>query len=684
MHKKDFTSFDVAVVVHELQNVVTNSRVNNIYQLNDKSLQLKLHKPDQPPLLLTLEAGRRLNLTAYALEKPRMPPAFCMALRKYLRNAWFRSVEQQEFERIATFRFDTKTGMKHLILELFGEGNLILTNEKNEILHALVHKRMRDRNILRGEVYKFPPASGKNPFKATREDLTAMLQETGDAQVVRILARGLGLGGTYAEETLLRARIEKSRSSARLGEAEVGAIYDSLRGLLSDVSAFKVEPQVVLDEAGEFLDVVPFRLRRYENCKKQTYPTFNEALDEFYLRVTADEKAVEFTSSSGEFKRRVGKLRHVVEEQELALSEAEIKAELDCQIGNVIYAHSVEIQTLLDRFNKAKLEGRDLAAVVSETSKAKVAGEGAGVVFESFDQRNLALNLCVEDLRFSVVFRKSLFENAAVYYERGKKLKQKAAGATAALEESRGKLAEAEKRMSEAESEKLAKPAELMEDFVKRRVEAKEWFEKFRWFRSSEAFLIVAGKDAVSNEVLIKKHVEKGEPVFHADVAGSPFVVIKTEGKSVGEQTLLEAGEFAATHSRAWREGLGSADVYWVTRDQLSKTGPSGEFVAHGAFAVVGKRNWLRGVPLRVAVGVVDNSGELRFVGGPVDAVKAVAQAFVVLTPGDLMGKELLRRVLQGLAVKLPKEQREKVSHSSVELVREFVPYTKGRITESS
>jgi hypothetical protein len=44
----------------------------------------------------------------------------------------------------------------------------------------------------------------------------------------------------------------------------------------------------------------------------------------------------------------------------------------------------------------------------------------------------------------------------------------------------------------------------------------------------------------------------------------------------------------------------------------------------------------------------------------------------------------LLRRVLQGLAVKLPKEQREKVSHGSVELVREFVPYTKGRIVAGS
>jgi hypothetical protein len=252
------------------------------------------------------------------------------------------------------------------------------------------------------------------------------------------------------------------------------------------------------------------------------------------------------------------------------------------------------------------------------------------------------------------------------------------------LEESRRKLAEAEKRLSAAEAVKLSKPAEVMEDFVKRKVEGKAWFEKFRWFTSSEGYLVVAGKDTVSNEVLVKKHAEKDDVVFHADIMGAPFVVVKTEGKTPSDQTLREAGEFAAAFSRAWREGLGALDVYWVKPDQLSKTGPSGEYVAHGAFAVVGKRNWLRGLPLKMAVGVVDDEGEVRFVGGPVDAVKTKAKVYVVLGPGDMMGKEILKKILQALAVKLPKEQREKIAKASIEQVRELVPYTKGRIAEVS
>jgi hypothetical protein len=219
-----------------------------------------------------------------------------------------------------------------------------------------------------------------------------------------------------------------------------------------------------------------------------------------------------------------------------------------------------------------------------------------------------------------------------------------------------------------------------MEELVKRKVKGKEWFEKFRWFISSDGFLVVAGKDSVSNEVLVKKHTGKDDAVFHADVAGAPFVVVKTEGKEPSEQTLREAGEFAAAFSRGWREGLAAVDVYWVKPDQLSKTGPSGEFVAHGAFAIVGKRNWFRGVPLKTAVGVVEGD-EVSFIGGPVDAVKARAKVYVTLVPGDVTGKELLKQVLRALAGKLPKEQRETVASASVEKVREFLPYTTGRIT---
>jgi predicted ribosome quality control (RQC) complex YloA/Tae2 family protein len=675
--KKDFTSFDLYAIVGELKDKITGSRVNNVYQLDAKTLLLKLHKMNEPPMRLVLEAGRRLHLTNYSLEKPQTPPAFCMTLRKYLPGAWIDNVEQYEFERIVMFRFKAKAGYLQLILELFGEGNIILTGERDGILQAMFFKRMRDRNIIRNEVYQSPPSLGKNPFKITRKEVEEGLKLAADADVVRAIVRFLGLGGVYAEELLQRANVAKTKACNLLTSADFDAIFAALQELLSTVSN-KLEPMIVLDAAGSFKDVVPFKLKRFEDLQAQPFANFSDALDEFYARVTAAEKAVSGIDIS-QHKREAERLKRMITEQDQALSEDERKMQRDKLIGDVIYAHFGELQALLEKFSTAWQEGKDLGSVDLEVLAAKESGKALGQYFESFDSRNLAVNVRVGDLPFSLNLRRTLYENAAEFYDRGKRAKQKMAGVSTALEDSRKKLVEIEKRLSEVEALKNAAPAEALEELASRRIEAKEWFEKFRWFKSTEGFLVVAGKDAVSNEVLIKKYTATYDIVFHVDIVGSPFAVIKTEGKEPGAQTLRETAEFAAAFSRAWREGMGSVDVYWVKPDQLSKSGPSGEFVPHGAFTVLGKRNWMRGTSLRLAVGLAEGE-EPYFVGGPVDAVRAHAKIYVVIVPGDATGKDMLKQILRSLTLRLPKDQRDKMGKTSIESVREFVPYTKARI----
>jgi hypothetical protein len=256
-------------------------------------------------------------------------------------------------------------------------------------------------------------------------------------------------------------------------------------------------------------------------------------------------------------------------------------------------------------------------------------------------------------------------------------------GAKAALEETRKKLMEVESQIKKAEALEHITPVQQEEEFAKRKVKHKEWFEKFRWFTSSDGFLVVAGKDAVSNEVLIKKHTDLHDIVFHADIVGAPFAVIKTNGKTPSNQCLHEAGEFAAAFSKGWREGFGSIDVYWVKPEQLSKGGPSGEYVSRGGFVVSGKRNWTRNVALRIAIGISIEDSGLRLAGGPIDAVKARTGEYVTIAPGQQKGKELAKHILKILATKVPKSYREKVLKASVEDIREFIPYNQGRVLDA-
>lgn len=230
-------------------------------------------------------------------------------------------------------------------------------------------------------------------------------------------------------------------------------------------------------------------------------------------------------------------------------------------------------------------------------------------------------------MRIKLDSKKSLEKNAEVYFEKSKKAKRKLEGAREALQRSLKKLEKLEKEHKEASVEKKQK--------VK-----KEWYEKFRWFFSSEGFLCIGGRDATTNEIVIKKHTDKEDIVFHTSMAGSPFFVIKTEGKKVGEATLEEVSQATASYSRAWKTGLAFADVFYVKPEQVTKEAKAGEFVPHGAFMVYGKKNNMSS-DLKIAVGVKDG----KIIGGPVNAIKSQTKDFVIVIQGDKKPSDIAKKI---------------------------------------
>lgn len=679
MQKKEFSSVDIAVLVQELKDVIVNSRVNKIYQFDKKTIILKLHKTDSPQLRLVMEAGRRIHLTSYVLKPPKIPPGFCMALRKHLSGAWIDKIEQYKFERIVLLHLRKRTGNWKLILELFGEGNIILTDEKNIILQALIFKRMRDRNIIRNEIFKFPPSRSKNPFEMIKEDIKQGIVEFGETEVVRAIARLLGFGGFYSEEILSRANIEKNKLCNALQDSDFEAIFSSIQNILSAITLSKTQPSLILDENDQFLDAIPFELNRYKSFSSKVFKTFNEVIDRFYLKDTAHKKAI-VGGHVNKLEKEVERLERIISKQKQVLDDGKKSILNNKILGDTIYSHSGEIQMLLDYFSVTNRVGKEWATMFKAVLDAKKAGKAPAILVESFDSRNLLANIYVDGLRFNLNLRKTLFENAANYYDLSKKSKQKSVGAISALKNSSNQLEELQTILRKTKDATEGKPDQILTELEKSKIQNKKWYEKFRWFKDSTGFLVVAGKDSVSNEVLIKKYTESDDPVFHADITGAPFVVIKTNGQPASEQSIFEAGEFAASFSRAWRVGAGSADVYWVTPSQLSKGGPSGEYVSKGSFVVTGKRNWLRNIPLKLAIGLIKEDNDFSFIGGPLNSVRKLTNYYVIIIPGDLKGKDLLTKVMRSLILKIPKKLRETTPKTSIEQIRAFIPFTKGRI----
>ena len=115
--------------------------------------------------------------------------------------------------------------------------------------------------------------------------------------------------------------------------------------------------------------------------------------------------------------------------------------------------------------------------------------------------------------------------------------------------------------------------------------------------------LIIGGKDAKSNEMVVKKPLEPQDLFFHADVTGASATVLK-EGTKATIENKKAAACIAAAYSRAWQAGLSTIDVYAVPSAQVKLSAKSGEYLAKGAFVIEGKREWFRNTELALALTV--------------------------------------------------------------------------------
>jgi len=236
-------------------------------------------------------------------------------------------------------------------------------------------------------------------------------------------------------------------------------------------------------------------------------------------------------------------------------------------------------------------------------------------------------------VKLTLDINKSLEHNASMYYDKAKKAKKKIVGAKEALIESHKKLKKLEKEQLKQE---------IIEKEKVNISKEKEWYEKFHWFISSEGFLVIGGRDATTNEILIKKHTEKNDVVFHTDMVGSPFFVIKTNNKEPSEKTLREVADATVSYSKAWKLGIDSTPVFHCKPEQLTKEAKSGEFVPKGGFVTTGKLDYIDN-KINIAIGMKDN----KIMGGPLEAVEKNCEKFVKIERGSEKPSSVAKFILK-------------------------------------
>jgi len=237
-------------------------------------------------------------------------------------------------------------------------------------------------------------------------------------------------------------------------------------------------------------------------------------------------------------------------------------------------------------------------------------------------------------MQITLSLKKTIEQSANDYFEKSKKLRRKVDGCKEIIAKFQAQLATLEKKQKlEEERVSVEKPKRTL-----------DWYEKFRWFRTSEGLLCIGGRDATTNEVVIKKHTDPNDVVFHTEMSGSPFFVLKTEGKTPNEASLQEAADATATFSRAWKLDLPSAEVFSVNPSQVSKQAPSGEYMSKGSFMITGKRTNHRAT-VNCATGSLDG----KIMSGPVSAISANCKDYFVIKQGKGKPSDCAKKIAKKL-----------------------------------
>jgi predicted ribosome quality control (RQC) complex YloA/Tae2 family protein len=453
------------------------------------------------------------------------------------------------------------------------------------------------------------------------------------------------MGGTYGEEVCLVAGVDKNKPAADLSPQEIERVHQALREVfLNDT----LDPHIVLDN-GEPVDVLSRPLKIYEGLEQKRFATFSEAIDAFFVEKEEDEE------------KKKNPLDRRIELQQKAIEEFEAQEKAFIAKGELVYQIYGSVEQILRVVADAKAKGFSYNQIWE-----RISGSGlpqAKTILSLDGQGEMRVLLEGEELELHAGL--SVPQNAQRYYEKAKEMARKGSGAKEAL------VITKQLREGKTAAPKKTRPV----SFYRRR--KPKWYERFRWFFSSDGFMVLGGRDADTNEEIYTKYMERRDLVLHTDAPGAPLTVIKTEGEIVPKSTLEEAAQFAVSYSSVWKGGLVAADCYLIKGDQVSKTPESGEFLKKGAFVIRGERTYFKDTPLGLALGLADGV----LVGGPVSAVKPKADPVVEIEPGELNADDLAKKVYRQFSDQVEDRAFLK-SVASVDQMVQFLPPGGSRIKD--
>ena len=333
--KKELSGVDVYHFVQELK-TFEGGKVEKVYQWEDDDAFLfRLYARGNKNQLRVVLPGLAY-LTQKRIKAPRMPPGFCRFLRKHVQGGRIEKVKQKQFDRLIEIQLSTKHGQRILIFELFKPSNIVVLDHEKNIIHPFRRQSFKDRQIKSRHPYTYPPLKPNIPTKTFQEFNNLLASE--EKNLGKNLATTCGLGGTYAEEVIQRAKQSHNAIYNDLSEEQRKIVYNAVQSLFEETNPCKTDKDEVFPVKMQSKNVV------------ETYDSFSEAIDSQFTFTQVATKTARKSSKN--------KWEAIINAQENQVKKLTEKIEENQEKAEWLYEHYNEVKTLIKKIQEAVEEER--------------------------------------------------------------------------------------------------------------------------------------------------------------------------------------------------------------------------------------------------------------------------------------------------------------------------------------
>lgn len=522
------------IVKNELTPLI-GSRVDKVYQPSREELVISLRTFRDGTKKLIFSANSmsaRVNLTEAAFENPQQPPMLCMLMRKHLGGGRLIDIRQDGLERILYFDFECTNEIgdivtNTLIAEIMGRHSNIILVRDGRVVDSV--KRITDdissvRRVLPNIEYETPPREDRLCLlDCSAEDVLSAIENSPDRLSKKLTAVLEGVSPVFARECAYYAAKDVDAVCNELSDSA----RDRLKFILNKAKKAldgNAEFTVISELNGKKKDFCFINIEQYSTAMLISHAgSANALLDSFFTAAGKTERTKQ---------RAHDLLKLLMNAYERVSRKLELqKKELsDCSEREVFRVCGDLINANIYRLEKGMTK-----AVLED--------------FYTGEPREIAL-----DSRLTPA------QNAQKYYNEYRKLDTAEKMLTDLIAKGKQELvyidsvfdavSRTDSETDLAEIRRELREQGYLRGGVRPDEKVKKQSEPLK-FRSTDGFEILVGRNNRQNDRLTLKTAKATDIWLHTkEIAGS-HVIIKTDGKQPPEQTVFEAAQLAAYHSKA-------------------------------------------------------------------------------------------------------------------------------------